>query len=130
MLSMYVMTAMGLVQILSGMTIWMHLNPKVWNQSQTLNKTLHRLPVSKDWESNSTLPIDKVVANLPGPKPLTTMQGSTSKTPVQDARNSPEVPIPDTGGLLGEMHEFSNESYSKLPQSPGRGTEPEEAPNT
>ncbi|KAJ9087313.1 hypothetical protein DSO57_1034464 [Entomophthora muscae] len=38
--------------------------------------------------------------------------------------------MPDTGGLLGKMHKFLNESYSKLPQSPGGGTEPEEAPNT
>ncbi|KAJ9068686.1 hypothetical protein DSO57_1026209 [Entomophthora muscae] len=36
---------------------------------------------SKDWESNSPLPIDKVVANLPGPNPLTTFQGSARKLP-------------------------------------------------
>ncbi|KAJ9083912.1 hypothetical protein DSO57_1029684 [Entomophthora muscae] len=60
------------------------------------------------------VPIDKVVANPPGPKPLTVMQDSASKLPVQDVWNFPKVPIPDTSDLLGEMHEFPNESYSKL----------------
>ncbi|KAJ9077171.1 hypothetical protein DSO57_1019329 [Entomophthora muscae] len=49
------------------------LNPEQ-NPSQTAS--------SKDWESDSPLPIDKVVANLPGPEPLTTTQGSASKLPV------------------------------------------------
>ncbi|KAJ9061192.1 hypothetical protein DSO57_1022870 [Entomophthora muscae] len=83
----------------------------------------------KGWELDSLLSIDKVVANPPGPKPLITMQDSASKPPVQDAGNFPEMQIPDTGSLLGEMHKFPNEGYSKLPQSPGSGTEPEEAPD-
>ncbi|KAJ9061001.1 hypothetical protein DSO57_1024982 [Entomophthora muscae] len=71
----------------------------------------------KDWESESPQLIFKVVANPPGPKHLTTTQGSTSKPSVQDARIFPKVPTPDTSGLLVEMHELPNESYSKLPQT-------------
>ncbi|KAJ9071757.1 hypothetical protein DSO57_1033865 [Entomophthora muscae] len=82
------------------------------------------------WEPDNPLPINKVVASLPEPKPLTVMQDSASNLPVQDARNFPKVPTPDTSGLLGKMNKFHNESYSELPQSPGRGNEPEEAPNT
>ncbi|KAJ9084244.1 hypothetical protein DSO57_1026480 [Entomophthora muscae] len=82
------------------------------------------------WEPNNPLPIDKVVANSPGPKSLTVTQDSASKLPVKDAGNSPKVPTPDTGSLLGEIHKFLHENYFKLPQSPGGGTEPKEAPNT
>ncbi|KAJ9084771.1 hypothetical protein DSO57_1020715 [Entomophthora muscae] len=81
-------------------------------------------------EPNNPLLIDKVVASPPGFKPLAVPQDSASKLPVQDAENFPEVPTPDTDGLLGKTHKFLNESYSKLPRSPGGGTEPEEAPNT
>ncbi|KAJ9053847.1 hypothetical protein DSO57_1020290 [Entomophthora muscae] len=81
-------------------------------------------------EHDNLLPIDKVVASPPLPEPLAVTQDSASNLPVQDARNFPEVPTPDTGSLLGKMYKFPNESYSKLPQSPGRGTEPDEAPNT
>ncbi|KAJ9052244.1 hypothetical protein DSO57_1036124 [Entomophthora muscae] len=86
-------------------------------------------PESQSWETNNPLLIDKVVASLPGSKPLTVTQDSTSKLPVQDAGNFPKVPIPDTSSFLSEIHKSSNESYSELPQSPGSGTEPEEAPN-
>ncbi|KAJ9063996.1 hypothetical protein DSO57_1035011 [Entomophthora muscae] len=82
------------------------------------------------WEPDNPLLIDKVVASPPGPKPLTVTQDSANKLPVQDAKNFPEVPTPDTGGLLSEIHKFLYESYSKLPQSPGGGTEPKEALNT
>ncbi|KAJ9070819.1 hypothetical protein DSO57_1003284 [Entomophthora muscae] len=82
------------------------------------------------WEPNNPLLIDKVVASLPGPKSLSVLRDSASKPPVQNAENFPEVPMPDTNSLLGEMHKFIHESYSKLPQSPRGGTEPEEAPNT
>ncbi|KAJ9056958.1 hypothetical protein DSO57_1027063 [Entomophthora muscae] len=82
------------------------------------------------WEPNNPLLIDKVVTSPPSPKPLAVPQDSASKLPVQNAKNFPEGPTPDTGGLLGEIHKFLHESYSKLPQSPGGGTEPEEAPNT
>ncbi|KAJ9073409.1 hypothetical protein DSO57_1016950 [Entomophthora muscae] len=82
------------------------------------------------WEHNNPLLIDKVAASLPGPKPLAALQDSASKPPVQDARNSPEVPTPDTSGLPGEIDKFLPESYSKLPQIPGEGIEPKEAPNT
>ncbi|KAJ9082821.1 hypothetical protein DSO57_1000806 [Entomophthora muscae] len=57
-------------------------------------------------------------------------KASLTELSVQDAENFPEVPTPDTGGLLGEIHKFLHESYSKLPQSPGGGTELEEAPNS
>ncbi|KAJ9070528.1 hypothetical protein DSO57_1007152 [Entomophthora muscae] len=83
----------------------------------------------KDWEPNSPLSFDKVVANLPGPKLLTTTQGSANKLPVRDDGNFPKVPIPDTGGLLSEIHKCPNESCSKLPTSSGSGTEPEGPPN-
>ncbi|KAJ9089315.1 hypothetical protein DSO57_1014099 [Entomophthora muscae] len=82
------------------------------------------------WEPNNPLLIDKVAASLPEPKPLAVTQESASKPPVQGARNFPKVPTPDTGSLLGKMHKFLNESYSKLPQSPRGGTKPEETPNT
>ncbi|KAJ9058524.1 hypothetical protein DSO57_1011464 [Entomophthora muscae] len=68
------------------------------------------------WKPNNPLLIYKV--------------DSASKPPVQDAKNFPEVPTPDTGGLLGEIHKFLHESYSKVPQSPRGGTEPKKAPNT
>ncbi|KAJ9070177.1 hypothetical protein DSO57_1011097 [Entomophthora muscae] len=82
------------------------------------------------WERNNPLIIDEVAASPPGPKPLAALQDSASKPPVQDARNFPEVPTPDTGSLPSEIDKFLPESYSKLPQSPGEGTEPKEAPNT
>ncbi|KAJ9084712.1 hypothetical protein DSO57_1021477 [Entomophthora muscae] len=82
------------------------------------------------WECNNPLLIDEVAASPPGPKPLAAPQDSASKPPVQDARNFPEVPMPDTGSLPGEIDKFLPESYSKLSQSPGEGTEPKEAPNT
>ncbi|KAJ9074622.1 hypothetical protein DSO57_1004424 [Entomophthora muscae] len=77
------------------------------------------------WEPDNPLLIYKVVASPPGPKPLAATQDSASEPPVQDVGNFPEVPTPDTAVCL-----FLNENYSKLPQSPGGGTEPEEAPNT
>ncbi|KAJ9061338.1 hypothetical protein DSO57_1021525 [Entomophthora muscae] len=73
---------------------------------------------------------DSVAASLPGPKPLAALQDSASKPPVQDAGNFPEVPKPDTSSLPSEIDKFLPESYSELPQSPGEGTEPKEAPNT
>ncbi|KAJ9090595.1 hypothetical protein DSO57_1000447 [Entomophthora muscae] len=76
---------------------------------------------SKDWESNSPKPIDKVVVNLPGPESLTTLQ---------DAGSFLEVKILETCSFLDEMHESTNESFSKLHQSSGSGTEPECLPNT
>ncbi|KAJ9054015.1 hypothetical protein DSO57_1018891 [Entomophthora muscae] len=51
------------------------------------------------WERNNPLLIDEVAASPPGPEPLTALQDSASKLPVQDARNFPEVPTPDTGRL-------------------------------
>ncbi|KAJ9080770.1 hypothetical protein DSO57_1021430 [Entomophthora muscae] len=82
------------------------------------------------WEPNNPQLIDKVVTSPPGPKSLVVLKDSARKLPVQDAENFPEVPTPDTSGLLGEMCKFLHESYSKLPQSPWGGTEPKEAPNT
>ncbi|KAJ9059730.1 hypothetical protein DSO57_1038452 [Entomophthora muscae] len=85
---------------------------------------------SEGREPNSLLLIKKVGANPPGSNSLTNTQGSASKPPVQDAGNFPKVSIPDTSSLLGEIHKFSNKSYSKLPQSPVSGTESEEVPNS
>ncbi|KAJ9074630.1 hypothetical protein DSO57_1004432 [Entomophthora muscae] len=82
------------------------------------------------WEPNNPPLIDKVVTSSPGPNPLAVLEFSVSKLPVQDANNFSKVPTPDTGSFLGKMHKFLNESYSKLPKSPRRGTEPEKAPNT
>ncbi|KAJ9054877.1 hypothetical protein DSO57_1009807 [Entomophthora muscae] len=82
------------------------------------------------WEHDNPLLIDKVAASLPGSEPLSAPQDSASKPPVQDAGNFPEVPMPDTGSLPGEIDKFLPESYSKLPQSPKEVTEPKEAPNT
>ncbi|KAJ9056965.1 hypothetical protein DSO57_1026914 [Entomophthora muscae] len=82
------------------------------------------------WERNNPLLIEKAAARPPGPKPLAAPQDSASKPPVQDARNFPKVPTPDTGSLPSEIDKFLPESYFKLPQSPGEGTEPKEAPNT
>ncbi|KAJ9081303.1 hypothetical protein DSO57_1015973 [Entomophthora muscae] len=82
------------------------------------------------WEHNNPLLIGKVAATLPGPEPLAAPQDSASKPPVQDAGNFPEVPAPDTGGLPSEIDKFLPESYSELSQSPGKSTEPKEAPNT
>ncbi|KAJ9073937.1 hypothetical protein DSO57_1011389 [Entomophthora muscae] len=82
------------------------------------------------WEPNNPLLIDKVVTSPPGPKPLAVLQNSASKPLVQDAKNFIKVPTPDTSGLLGEIHKFLHESYSKPLQSPRAGTEPKEAPNT
>ncbi|KAJ9070164.1 hypothetical protein DSO57_1011323 [Entomophthora muscae] len=72
---------------------------------------------SKEYESNSPLPIGKVVTNLPGFKPLTTLQGFANKLLVRDARSFSKVLILDTGGLLGEMHEFPNESFLNSPKA-------------
>ncbi|KAJ9058851.1 hypothetical protein DSO57_1008068 [Entomophthora muscae] len=82
------------------------------------------------WGHNNPLLIDEVAASPPGPKPLAAPQDSASKLPVQDSRNFPEVPTPDTSGLPGEIEKFLPVSYSKLPQSPREDTEPKEAPNT
>ncbi|KAJ9084022.1 hypothetical protein DSO57_1028481 [Entomophthora muscae] len=70
-----------------------------------------------------------VSTSPPGPKPLAVLQDSASKPPVQDAKNSPKVPTPDTGGLPGEIDKSPPGNYSKLSQSPREGTEPKEAPN-
>ncbi|KAJ9054537.1 hypothetical protein DSO57_1013410 [Entomophthora muscae] len=75
------------------------------------------------WECNYPLLIDEVAASPPEPKLLAALQDSSRKLPVQGARKIPDVPTPDTGGLPSEI-------YSELPQSPGEGTEPKEAPNT
>ncbi|KAJ9066661.1 hypothetical protein DSO57_1007466 [Entomophthora muscae] len=106
--------------------------PKSQNTEPELNPGQNPLWTARPmgWEPNNPLLIDKVVTSLPGPKPLAVPQDSASKLSVQDAKNFPKVPTPDTGSSLGEIHNFLHESYSKLPQSPGRGTEPEEAPNT
>ncbi|KAJ9072685.1 hypothetical protein DSO57_1024828 [Entomophthora muscae] len=70
-----------------------------------------------------------VATSPPGPKPLTVLQYSARKPPVQDAKNSPKVPTPDTGSLPGEIDKSPPGNYSKLSQSPEEGTEPKEAPN-
>ncbi|KAJ9072288.1 hypothetical protein DSO57_1029213 [Entomophthora muscae] len=84
----------------------------------------------KGWEHDNLLLIKEVATSLPGPKPLAVPQDSASKLPVQDAKNSPKVPTPDTGGLPGEIDKSPPGNYSKLSQSPGEGTEPKEAPYT
>ncbi|KAJ9065880.1 hypothetical protein DSO57_1015116 [Entomophthora muscae] len=106
--------------------------PKSQNTEPESNPGQNPLQTARPtrWEPNNPLLIDKVVTSPPGPKSLAVLQDSASKLPVQDAKNFPEVPTPDTSGLLGEMRKFLHESYSKLPQSPGGGTEPKEAPNT
>ncbi|KAJ9064791.1 hypothetical protein DSO57_1026547 [Entomophthora muscae] len=81
------------------------------------------------WEHNNLLLIKEVATSLPGPKPLAVPQDSASEPPVQDAKNFPEVPTPDTGGLPGEIDKSPPGNYSKLSQSPRKGTEPKEAPN-
>ncbi|KAJ9057776.1 hypothetical protein DSO57_1019555 [Entomophthora muscae] len=105
---------------------------KSQNTEPELNPGQNSLQTARPmgWEPNNPLLIDKVVTSLPGPKPLAVLQDSVRKPPVQDAENFPEVPTSDSGGFLSKMHKFLNESYSELPQSPGGGTEPEEAPNT
>ncbi|KAJ9081233.1 hypothetical protein DSO57_1016915 [Entomophthora muscae] len=70
-----------------------------------------------------------VATSPPGPKPLAVLQDSASKLPVQDAKNSPKMPTPDTGGFPGEIDKSPPGNYSKLSQSPKEGTEPKEAPN-
>ncbi|KAJ9083426.1 hypothetical protein DSO57_1034820 [Entomophthora muscae] len=71
----------------------------------------------KDWESDSSQSIDKVVFNLPGPESLTTPQGFASKLPVRDAGSFPKVPMLDMDSFLGEMHKPPNESCSKPPEA-------------
>ncbi|KAJ9082466.1 hypothetical protein DSO57_1004386 [Entomophthora muscae] len=106
--------------------------PKSQNMDPESNPGQNSLPTARPmgWEPNKPLLIDKVFTSPPGPKPLAVPQDSVSKPPVQDAKNFPEELTPDTSGLLGEIHKFLHESYSKLPQSPRGGTEPKEAPNT
>ncbi|KAJ9072466.1 hypothetical protein DSO57_1027194 [Entomophthora muscae] len=106
--------------------------PKSQNTESESNPGQNPLQTTRliGWERNNSLLIDEVAASPPGPKPLAAPQDSASEPPVQDARNFPEVPTPDTGGLPGEIDKFLPESYSKVPQSPREGTEPKEAPNT
>ncbi|KAJ9063220.1 hypothetical protein DSO57_1002518 [Entomophthora muscae] len=106
--------------------------PKSQNTEPESNPGQNPLQTARPmgWEPNNSLLIDKVVTSPPGPKPLAVLQDSASKLPVQDAKNFPDVPTPDTGSLLGEIHKFLHESISELHQSPGGGTEPKEAPNT
>ncbi|KAJ9058930.1 hypothetical protein DSO57_1007333 [Entomophthora muscae] len=106
--------------------------PKSQNTESESNPGQNSLRTARliGWERNNPLLIDEVAASSPGPKPLAAPQDSAGKLPVQDAGNFPEVPTPDTGGLPSEIDEFLPESYFKLPQSPGKGTEPKEAPNT
>ncbi|KAJ9053087.1 hypothetical protein DSO57_1027616 [Entomophthora muscae] len=106
--------------------------PKSQNTESELNPGQNPLRTTRliGWEHDNPLLIDKVAAILPGSESLTSPQDSARKTPVQDAGNFPEVPVPDTGGLPSEIDKFLPESYSKLPQSPGEGTEPKEAPDT
>ncbi|KAJ9058782.1 hypothetical protein DSO57_1008591 [Entomophthora muscae] len=70
-----------------------------------------------------------VATSPPGPKPLAVLQDSASKPPVQDVKNSSEVPTPDTGSFPSEIDKSPPGNYSKLSQSPKEGTEPKEAPN-
>ncbi|KAJ9057161.1 hypothetical protein DSO57_1025209 [Entomophthora muscae] len=70
-----------------------------------------------------------VATSPPGPKPLAVLQDSASKPPVQDAKNFPKVPTPDTSSLPSEIDKSPPGNYSKLSQSPKEGTEPKEAPN-
>ncbi|KAJ9065174.1 hypothetical protein DSO57_1022475 [Entomophthora muscae] len=94
--------------------------PKSQNMEPESNPGQNPLQTARPtgWEPNNPLLIDKIVTSLPGPKPLAVLQNSASKLPVQDAKNFPEVPTPETGDLLGEIRKFLHESYSKLPQSP------------
>ncbi|KAJ9075445.1 hypothetical protein DSO57_1036079 [Entomophthora muscae] len=80
------------------------------------------------WEHSNLLLINEVATSPPGPKPLAVLQDSASKPPVQEAKNFPKLPAPDTGGLPGEIDKSSPGNYSKLSQSPEEGTEPKEAP--
>ncbi|KAJ9080139.1 hypothetical protein DSO57_1028156 [Entomophthora muscae] len=106
--------------------------PKSQNTEPESNPGQNPLQTARTivWKPNNPLIIDKVISSLPGLNPLAVLQDSASKPPVQDARNFPEVPMPDTSSFLNKMHKFLNESYSKLPQSPRGGTEPEEPSNT
>ncbi|KAJ9065662.1 hypothetical protein DSO57_1017236 [Entomophthora muscae] len=91
--------------------------PKSQNTEPELNPGKNPLQTARPmgWEPNNPLLINKVVTSPPGPKPLAVLQDSASKLPVQDAKNFPEVPTPDTGKLLGETCKFLHEKYSKLP---------------
>ncbi|KAJ9065104.1 hypothetical protein DSO57_1023314 [Entomophthora muscae] len=104
--------------------------PKSQNMESESNPGQNPLQTARiiGWEHNNPLIIDKVAASPPGSEPLAVLQDSVSKLPVQDARNFPKVPTPDTGSLPGEIDKFLPESYSKLPQSHREGTESKEAP--
>ncbi|KAJ9090400.1 hypothetical protein DSO57_1002712 [Entomophthora muscae] len=69
------------------------------------------------WEHENPLLIKEVATSLPGPEPLAVPQDSASKPPVQDAKNFPKVPTPDTNGLPNEIDRSPPRNYSKLSQS-------------
>ncbi|KAJ9069107.1 hypothetical protein DSO57_1021892 [Entomophthora muscae] len=96
------------------------------NPGQNILRTARRI----GWEHDNPLLIKEVATSPPGPKPLAVLQDSASKPPVQDAKNSPKVPTPDTGSLPSEIDKSPPGNYSKLSQSPKEGTEPKEAPYT
>ncbi|KAJ9064593.1 hypothetical protein DSO57_1028911 [Entomophthora muscae] len=106
--------------------------PKSQNTESESNPGQNPLQTARliGWGRNNPLLIDEVAASPPGPKPLAALQNSASELPVQDAGNFPKGQTPDTSSLPDEIDKFLPESYSKLPQSPGEGIEPKEAPNT
>ncbi|KAJ9062444.1 hypothetical protein DSO57_1010692 [Entomophthora muscae] len=68
--------------------------PKSQNTEPESNPGQNPLQTTRPigWEPNNPLLIDKVVASLPGPKPLAILQDSASKLPVPSAKLPSKTP--------------------------------------